>query len=293
MKTIIYFSGLLLMCQFLLAQDIIFTFQGNVYEGKVIEITENAIKYKSKNNPDGPTYSVDKSKVSKIKYENGKTEIINITNETYNTTSNETEEDKIFDSIIRKKKNIVGFDVAQFVYVSAGMSYERFFGKYSQFSIRIPFSVGFNYIGNEDNLIIDDVKSYNYYATPSANYYIYANGKIAGFTIEFNYYPFNMKRMNYYVGPYFEYGVFAYKVRQVYSFYNQYGYQQYETRVSPLRYDGQHLAGGIMNGFLYHFNQVFTLEGTFGLGLKKDETVISGDRVLTQARFNFIFGIKF
>lgn len=292
MRAIIYFSGLLLMCQFLLAQDIIFTFQGNVYEGKVIEITENAVKYKSKNNPDGPIYSVDKSKVSKIKFENGKTEIINASEQSDSYNSND-DEDRKFDSIIRKKKNIVGFDVAQFIYVSAGMSYERFFGKYSQFSIRIPFSVGFNYIGNEDNLIIDDVKSYNYYATPSANYYIYANGKIAGFTIEFNYYPFNMKRMNYYVGPYFEYGVFAYKVRQVYSFYNQYGYQQYETRVSPLRYDGQHLAGGIMNGFLYHFNQVFTLEGTFGLGLKKDETVISGDRVLTQARFNLIFGIKF
>lgn len=280
MKTIHFvFSGLFLF-NVLLAQDIIFTNTGQVYEGKIIEIGDNYIKYKRKELPDGPTYTIDKSIVTKIKYSNNKEEIFDIPN--YQDDENLSK--KQFDSIIRKKKNIIGYDVAQFVYVSIGMSYERFFGKQSQFSIRIPFSVGFNYIGNQNNIII--YVDQNKYAN-DVNYYIYQNGKIAGGTLEFNYYPFKMSRMNFYVGPYFEYGTFTYKI---YRYSNEYGNTspQIETR-----YNGVHVAGGIQNGFLLHLNSVFTLQGTFGLGLKKDEMYISGERILTQARFNFIFGIKF
>jgi hypothetical protein len=277
------------------AQDVIFTNSGKVYEGKIVEITDNYIKYKKKENPDGPVYSLDKSMVTKIKYENNKEEIVNSASSAQNSNNTSDRQQMIFDSIVQRKKNIVGYDVAQFFYVSIGMAYERFFGKENIFSIRIPFSIGFNYIGNnQTNLIVTDNGSPE--QNPQPNYYIYQNGKIGGAAIEFNYYPFGIKKFVYFVGPYFEYGIFAYRLSKrirVYDPYNPYyPYSTYGNELN-LRYDGQHLAGGVSNGFLLHFNKVLTLTGTFGLGLKKDETSISGERVVTQARFNFIFGLKF
>ncbi|GAB4202341.1 MAG: hypothetical protein Fur0023_08110 [Bacteroidia bacterium] len=279
------------------AQDVIFTNSGKVYEGKVVEVTDNYIKYRKKENPDGPVYSLEKSMVTKIKYENNKEEIVNQVSLSENSDNIRDRQKQIFDSIVQRKKNIVGYDVAQFFYVSVGMAYERFFGKQNIFSIRIPFSIGFNYVGNnQTNLQVTDNGSSE--QNPQPNYYIYQNGKIAGASIEFNYYPFGIKKFVYFVGPYFEYGVFAYRLSKrelVYNYnnyYNPYPYYDYVTE-SNLRYNGQHIAGGISNGFLLHLNKVLTLTGTFGLGLKKDETVISGERIITQAKFNFIFGLKF
>jgi len=60
-----------------------------------------------------------------------------------------------------------------------------------------------------------------------------------------------------------------------------------------MRYDGQHIAAGINNGIIFHVNKWFTITPTIGIGLKKDETVIPQDRVLTHVKFNVIFGIKF
>lgn len=116
----------------IMAQDMIFKTNGEVIEGKVVEISDQFIKYKKNNVPNDITYSIAKSFVSKIVYANGQSEIYNNTPSisTVSETSSE-EEGKKFDSIVRKKKNIVGWDVAQFVFVAGGISYKRFLGKYS------------------------------------------------------------------------------------------------------------------------------------------------------------------
>lgn len=59
----------------LFAQDIITLRSGDDIESKVIEVGENEIKYKKQNNLDGPTYSIKKSKVFMIKYENGEKDV--------------------------------------------------------------------------------------------------------------------------------------------------------------------------------------------------------------------------
>ncbi|GIV27953.1 MAG: hypothetical protein KatS3mg027_1767 [Bacteroidia bacterium] len=277
----------------IIAQDMIFKTNGEVIEGKVVEITDLLVKYKKINIPGNVIYSIAKSNVSKIVYANGKEEIINATNTIYPYAYPEEYEKLKFDSIVRKKKNIVGWDAAQFIYVSAGMAYERFFGKLSQFSIRIPFSFGFYYIGNDDNLIINDNKSYNYYNGQNDNYYIYQKGKIFGSSLEFNYYPFGMGKLRYFLGCYAEWGYFAYRIKKEIKVQDPYGGYYLTSYVEPMRYDGQHIAGGINNGFIYHINQWLTITGNFGLGLKKDETVLVGDKILTQVKLNLIFGIKF
>lgn len=292
----------LISTQFLNAQDLIFKNNGEVIEGKVTEINDNVVKYKKTNVPEDIVFSIDKTLVSKIKYANGNTE--NFTYSTSSKTQNnpiepQDIEDRQFDSIIIKKKNIIGWDAAQFVFISAGLAYERFFGKHSQFSFRIPFSFGFYYVGNENSsqLIVNDnstqTNNYDNYYTQNDNYYIYQRGKIFGASFEFNYYPTGMGRIKYFVGTYVEWGLFMYRVGRWIPNYNPYGYVNYDYRVSNMRYDGQHIAAGINNGFIFHVNKWFTITPTIGLGLKKDETVIPQDRVLTHVKFNVIFGIKF
>lgn len=293
-KISLIFGILISVTEMVISQDIIIKKNGEIIEGKVLEITETSVKYHKQKQAGGPVYSINKSLILKIKYENGKEEEYTSPTTQSNILSEEEIKKLEFDSIIKKKKNIIGMDIAQFIYTSAGLSYERFFGKNSKFSIRIPFSFGFYYIGNDDNIVIYDKKYQNSSANQDDNYYAYIRGKIFGGSFELNYYPLGMGKIKYFVGPYFEYGVFAYKIRIVEEIYDpNYYYWQTKFTDFPVRYDGQHVAGGINNGFIIHINPIFTLTGTFGLGLKKDETPIAGDKILTQAKFNFIFGIKF
>jgi len=53
------------------AQDKIFQVNGNVIEARVKSVGVNNITYKAWNNQQGPDYTISKSEVDKIKYENG------------------------------------------------------------------------------------------------------------------------------------------------------------------------------------------------------------------------------
>jgi hypothetical protein len=56
------------------AQDKIYKKGGEVIKAKVIEIGVDEIKYKVFDNPDGPVYVIDKDRILKVEFENGKTE---------------------------------------------------------------------------------------------------------------------------------------------------------------------------------------------------------------------------
>ena len=56
------------------AQDVIVKKDQSTVMSKVLEITSMEIKYKKWNNQDGPTYSISKSEVLSINYENGEVE---------------------------------------------------------------------------------------------------------------------------------------------------------------------------------------------------------------------------
>jgi len=57
--------------------DVILTNEGEEIRGKIIEITETSIKYKSANQLDGPIRNIAIGKVFKIKYGDGTNELIN------------------------------------------------------------------------------------------------------------------------------------------------------------------------------------------------------------------------
>lgn len=53
------------------SQDVITTNVGHEIKAKVLKITQNEVEYKNFDNPDGPLYTIQKSDVLIIKYENG------------------------------------------------------------------------------------------------------------------------------------------------------------------------------------------------------------------------------
>jgi len=76
-KMFIIISLLCFNALFIKAQDKIHTTDNTVIEAKVIEINDAEIKYKKFSNPNGPSYVIDKLKVSMIVYENGEKDIFN------------------------------------------------------------------------------------------------------------------------------------------------------------------------------------------------------------------------
>lgn len=65
---------LLCLAEIVVAQDVIVMKDQTTVMSKVLEITSTEIKYKNWNNQDGPTYSVLRSEVVSINYENGEVE---------------------------------------------------------------------------------------------------------------------------------------------------------------------------------------------------------------------------
>ena len=73
------------------AQDLIILKDGNVIETKVLEISPTEIRYKRFDHLDGPTIVIMAVDVLSIRYENGRTEIINSTAQQAITTPSPTE----------------------------------------------------------------------------------------------------------------------------------------------------------------------------------------------------------
>lgn len=66
----------MLACVFVgVAQDIIMKKDGTLLNGKVVEITEQEVKYRKADNPDGPVYTVKIADVSRINYDNGASDV--------------------------------------------------------------------------------------------------------------------------------------------------------------------------------------------------------------------------
>ena len=82
------------------AQDIIVKKDGSTITSKVLKITANEIEYKKFTNQDGPTYTVEKSEVLSINYENGERDTFSQTTST--TTTDTPPQPSTFDPTIMK-----------------------------------------------------------------------------------------------------------------------------------------------------------------------------------------------
>ncbi|MBI4645516.1 MAG: hypothetical protein HY738_02705 [Bacteroidia bacterium] len=93
------------------AQDTILTVDGNAIKAKIIEVQQNMVKYKKYDNLDGPLYSILKTDVFSIKYEDGTKTIFNKQNDSREPEKPEGKKENgpVMDSLNIKKKNSFGF----------------------------------------------------------------------------------------------------------------------------------------------------------------------------------------
>ena len=73
-KNIILFIASFLWCTALVAQDVIVRKDGSTIISKVLEVNQSDVKYKKHSNLNGPTYTINKSDILSINYENGEKE---------------------------------------------------------------------------------------------------------------------------------------------------------------------------------------------------------------------------
>ncbi len=90
MKTIYLFDILLFVAGSLYSQDTIKTGGGETILAKVIEVSQNEVRYKKFSNPSGPEYVANKSDISSIHYLNGEVDTFPIVTTTITVFSNGT-----------------------------------------------------------------------------------------------------------------------------------------------------------------------------------------------------------
>lgn len=126
------------------AQDNIILRNGDELKGKVLEMTNDFIKFKPSDNPNGPDYLYKKSEVFMIKYENGKKEVFNDPLHSIQPTDYSTVEIKekfnesVFAYLIR-----IGWEYGHSVY-----SYSNYYGYPYTYYVN-------NFARTENNFYID------------------------------------------------------------------------------------------------------------------------------------------
>lgn len=77
-------SILLFLCVSLItmAQDVIVKKDGSTILAKVLEVTSADVKYKKHSNVDGPTYTISKTEIQSINYQNGEKDVFDAKEET-------------------------------------------------------------------------------------------------------------------------------------------------------------------------------------------------------------------
>lgn len=73
------------------AQDVITLKDGSDVQAKILEVTTSEIKYKKYSNPDGPVFTIKKSDVLIVRYENGEKDVFSNNQQTSEYVPNTTE----------------------------------------------------------------------------------------------------------------------------------------------------------------------------------------------------------
>ena len=76
MKKVLFIIVALMAFNISNSQDIIIKKSGDEIKSKIFEVTSTDVKYKNFDNQNGPLYTISKSEIFVIKYENGTKEII-------------------------------------------------------------------------------------------------------------------------------------------------------------------------------------------------------------------------
>lgn len=162
MKKIIIVLSLLLCSSVGFAQDVLTKKNGEDILAKVLEVTTTEIKYKKYDNPNGPTFTILKSEVLLIRYENGTKDVFNEPQKVSSQSQSANETPVFF------KKNEIKGNALALILGSIAVTYERILNEDS--------AVGFVLNVPANNYVFD----INYTATAYYRYY-FGEKPAAGF----------------------------------------------------------------------------------------------------------------
>ena len=106
------------------SQDTIFTKNDKIISSKVLEVLPQEIKFKKSENPDGPLYTMKKSEIKKIVYENGSVDIFNVA---------ATEDENFYQEKITSQ-----------IIIHSGLTFATLWGDTEQTKHKLGFAGGFS-----------------------------------------------------------------------------------------------------------------------------------------------------
>ena len=162
MKKIIIILSLFLYSSIGFAQDVLTKKNGEDILAKVLEVNTTEIKYKKSENPNGPTFTILKSEVLLIRYENGTKDVFNEPQKVSSQPQSGIENPVSF------KKNEIKGNALALILGSIAVTYERILNEESAvgFALTVPVN--------------DYVFEINYTATAYYRYY-FGDKPAAGF----------------------------------------------------------------------------------------------------------------
>ena len=113
-KLLYFLATALLSISSIYAQDIITTRVGDEIQAKIIEVGANEIKYKKWTNQEGPTYTLNKTEIFMINYQNGEKEVFSQTNNQSTQINPQKTGVLDFDSKSRSKLSLNGQRLSEY-----------------------------------------------------------------------------------------------------------------------------------------------------------------------------------
>jgi hypothetical protein len=151
---------------YLQAQDKLVDYNSKTQLVKIIEITDDVIKFIRFDNLDGPLYSENKSNYSTIIFENGSIEVLNKKDKvTYIKDKSHRPRFKLVDGF---KKNTLELDVLAFYTKDVAIQYTRYL-KNNKYAITIPLRLGWIKNGFNGLYLVDQIDYYDYYRNGNWN----------------------------------------------------------------------------------------------------------------------------
>ncbi|HWB64946.1 MAG TPA: hypothetical protein VG603_15620 [Chitinophagales bacterium] len=209
-----YFLALLLFSALAFkgyAQDKIYTTDGRILNGKVLEIGPTEIKFKAFDRPDGPLYIMRQSQVDSIVYANGFVDLMGAVLAAKWRLENVPQ------------LNTWSFDLLGFTFLSVSQSYERRFKKQPWLGLRVPLYVGF--IGG-------GIAGVGLFKPGSGVYYgtAYGGGFSIATGINPKFYFINRRKIRPFAGPEVTIGFSKGGAYNDYNYYYNNGYYDYTVR---------------------------------------------------------------
>lgn len=270
MKNSVLISAVFLICETALAQDVLVTSDSTRLKTRVLEIQQDAIRFKLLDN-EGPTYVINKSTVAYIVYQNG-------TLERFKAKTDESSSDKYNldgsapvkeyrripkerkdNAHLYKGRNYIGFNHLALLNSNISFSYMRDLPD-EKMILHIPFSIG---TGKPD--LTNGVYNGPYLATGSTTTYNIMRYQI-GAGLLFS--PSFGDKVNFMIGPSFNFAQYDMSTKTIYntgSYYAPVANEEFKNDFILYR----QMYGGTL-GFLFRITQRLNMTMMASIGMKKD-----------------------